>query len=184
MLEDGSFAAEQLRAFLEENRVDLGTLLSRLVTTGEVVVKRLPGIEQVLVLYPYVVEGGFTVASKDPDTGLYDAHFGLVETESPRCERGYDKSETRSPQDRFGNPEMDMDARCAEAPPVNSRGAQNAPRRAGADFGPIAATFDPETGKLQWGDHTDGLTTPGSVAPRSLGEESWKWLFLQPMTAQ
>ncbi len=184
VLEDGSFAANQLRGFLEDNRVDLGVLLNRLVTTGEIVVKRLPGIEQVLVLYPYVVEGGFTVASKDPDTGLYDAHFGLITTESPRCEGGYDKTETRDPQDRFGNPRMDMDARCTERPPVNSRGSQNAPPRAGADYGSIAATYDAGTGELLWGDHTNGLTNAATVAPRSLGEESWKWLYLQPMMLQ
>jgi len=179
VLEDGSFAANQLKGFLEENRIELGTLLSRIVTTGEIIVKRLPGIEQILVLYPYVVEGGFTVASKDPDTDLYDAHFGLVLQESPRCTQGY--GDIREPQDRFGNPPMNMDVRCASAPPINSRGSQNAPPRVGADYGPIAATFDPATGDLAWGDHTDGLTSTGSVAPRSLGEESWKWLYLQPM---
>ena len=72
-------AANDLRRFLEENEVDLAELVNNLVTTGEVVVQHLDGIEQVLVLYPYVVEGGFTVAAKSPDTGLYDAHFGLIE---------------------------------------------------------------------------------------------------------
>ena len=43
-----------------------GSLINNLVTTGEVVVKHLNGIEQILVLYPYVVEGGFTVVSKEP----------------------------------------------------------------------------------------------------------------------
>ena len=51
----------QLRTFLEDNRVDLGELINNLVTTGEVVVKHLDGVEQLLVIYPYVVEGGFTV---------------------------------------------------------------------------------------------------------------------------
>ena len=38
-----------------------------------------PGLRQVLVLYPYVIEGGFSVVSKSPETGLYDAHFGLAQ---------------------------------------------------------------------------------------------------------
>ena len=83
-----------------ENRVDLGELINNLVTTGDVIVKHLPGIEQILVIYPYVVEGGFTVVSKSPDTGLYDAHFGLVLTRPARsATRGYEGTDTRPPQD-------------------------------------------------------------------------------------
>ncbi|MGH3346906.1 MAG: MCE family protein, partial [Nocardioides sp.] len=71
IIDDGSMTANDLRRFLEDNEVDLAELINNLVTTGEVVVKHLDGVEQVLVLYPYVVEGGFTVAAKSPDTGLY-----------------------------------------------------------------------------------------------------------------
>ena len=77
--------ATELRTFLEQNRVELGDLINNLVTTGDVIVKHLDGIKQILVLYPYVVEGGFTVVSKSPDTGLYDAHFGLILTNQPVC---------------------------------------------------------------------------------------------------
>jgi len=83
VIDSGSVAANELRTFIEDNEVQLGELINNLVTTGEVVVQHLDGIEQVLVLYPYVVEGGFTVAAKSPDTGLYDAHFGLIEQSNP-----------------------------------------------------------------------------------------------------
>ena len=46
------------------------------------------------MLYPYVVEGGFTVVSKSPETGLYDAHFGLVLTNDPD---GLPRTATRAP---------------------------------------------------------------------------------------
>ena len=39
------------------------------------------------------------------------------------------------------------------------------------------------TGEVTWGSD-DRLEPAGSLAPRSLGEESWKWLYLQPLTAQ
>ena len=83
---------------------------------------------------------------------------------------------------------MNVDARCDEpATESNARGAQNAPRAAAsyADS-PVVASYDPETGKLTWGDPTaptPRLSSTGSVAPPSLGEESWKWLFLQPLTS-
>ena len=89
LIDTGGVAANELRTFLEQNRVELGDLINNLVTTGDVVVKHLDGIKQVLVIYPYVVEGGFTVVSKTPDTGLYDAHFGLIMTTQKVCHGGY-----------------------------------------------------------------------------------------------
>ncbi len=185
VIDSGSLAANELRRFLEDNEVDLAELINNLVTTGEVVVKHLDGIEQVLVVYPYVVEGGFTVVSKSPDTGLYDAHFGLITTENPPvCTRGYESTNRRNPTTERGNAPMNFQAHCAEpASESNARGSAHAPQRAAADYdAPVAATYDPTTGKLRWGSRIpDGLTSPGTVAPSTLGEESWKWLFLQPL---
>ena len=187
LIDTGGVAATQLRTFLEENRVELGDLINNLVTTGEVFVKHLDGIKQVLVLYPYVVEGGFTVVSKSPDTGLYDAHFGMIITDNPICHKGYEGTDTRPPQDGSNRP-MNVNARCEEpATKSNARGAQNAPRRAPVAYSdqPVVAGYDPETGKLTWGDPSTnglaGLSSTGTLAPPTLGEESWKWLFLQPL---
>jgi phospholipid/cholesterol/gamma-HCH transport system substrate-binding protein len=158
--------------------------VNNLVTTGEVVVKHLDGVAQILVIYPYVVEGGFTVVSKSPDSGLYDAHFGMVLTQEPHvCERGYESTDTRPPQDGSNRP-MNEDARCAEPPTEsNARGAQNINRAGAAYRAPVVASYDPESGRLSWGDKVDpALASPGRAAPQTLGEESWKWLFLQPLT--
>jgi phospholipid/cholesterol/gamma-HCH transport system substrate-binding protein len=188
LIDTGGVAATQLRTFLEENRVELGDLINNLVTTGDVVVQHLDGIKQLLVIYPYVVEGGFTVASKSPDTGLYDAHFGMVLTNQPVCHRGYEGTDTRPPQDGSNRP-MNVGARCGEpASQTNARGAQNLPRRAPVSYTdqPVVASYDPATGELTWGDpstNSAGALAPtGTVAPPTLGEESWKWLFLQPLT--
>ena len=95
VIDDGSAAAVELRTFLEDNEVDLGELINNLVTTGDVIVKHLAGVRQILSIYPYVVEGGFSVVSKSPDTGLYDAHFGLILTTTPVCHAGYQGTDTR-----------------------------------------------------------------------------------------
>jgi phospholipid/cholesterol/gamma-HCH transport system substrate-binding protein len=185
VIDNGSATATQLRTFLQDNRVDLAELINNLVTTGDVVVKHLDGIRQILVIYPYVVEGGFTVVSKSSDTGLYDAHFGLVLTQDPKvCEHGYESTKVRSPQDRGDRP-MNTQAHCAEPPSVsNARGAQNAPRVGAAYRAPVAS-YDPSTGKLAWGDKVDpALAQAGAPAPATFGEESWKWLFLQPLAPQ
>jgi phospholipid/cholesterol/gamma-HCH transport system substrate-binding protein len=182
IIDEGSATATQLRTFLEENDVELGELINNLVTTGDVIVKHLDGIEQILVLYPYVVEGGFTVVSKTPETGLYDAHFGMIITDNPVCHGGYEGTDTRPPQDGSNRP-MNTDARCTEPPTKsNARGSQNAPRAGASYRAPVVASYDPTTRKLHWGSRVDpAFSSPGSVAPRTLGEESWKWLFLQPL---
>jgi phospholipid/cholesterol/gamma-HCH transport system substrate-binding protein len=185
VIDNGSVAATQLRTFLEDNRVDLADLINNLVTTGDIVVQHLPGIRQVLVVYPYVVEGGFTVVSKSPTTGLYDAHFGLVLTNDPTvCHDGYQSTDTRVPQDGSNRP-MNVHARCTEpASQSDARGAQHAPanRPAAAYRTPVAA-YDPTTGRLTWGHHLQPtLTDPGSPAPATLGKETWRWLLLQPLT--
>jgi phospholipid/cholesterol/gamma-HCH transport system substrate-binding protein len=183
LIETGSTSTIELRDFIETNRVELGSLMNNLVTTGEIVVRHLDGIKQVLVIYPYVVEGGFTVVSKSPDTGLYDAHFGMIMSETAPCTNGYQGTNKRRPSDG-SNAAMNEDARCTDPPTAsNPRGAQNAPRRAPASYdAPVAGYFDPDTGEFTWGDVDPALAATGTVAPQTLGEESWKWLFLQPLT--
>lgn len=184
VIDNGSATANELRTFLEDNEVELGELIQNLVITGEVIVENLAGVEQILVLYPYVVEGGFTVVAKSPDSGLYDAHFGLILQQEPHvCNEGYEGTNERPPQDGSNAP-MNEDARCTEpAAKSNARGAQHAPQRVGAAYRAPVASFDPDTGKLRWGSKVPAaLSSPGTLAPRTLGEESWKWLFLQPLT--
>ncbi len=185
VIDNGSATATELRTFLEDNQVELAELINNLVTTGEVVVQHLDGIEQLLVIYPYVVEGGFTVASRSPQTGLYDAHFGLVLTSDPAvCHGGYETTDTRVPQDGSNRP-MNVAARCTEpASQSNARGAQHAPPRAPAayDDAPVVAAYDPATGRLDWGSTGPrDLRGVDSLSPKTLGEDSWKWLFLQPL---
>lgn len=174
VIDSGSFAATQLRQFLEANKVDLSSLIRDLTTTGNVIVQHLDGVRQILVVYPYAVEGGFTVVSKSPN-GLYDAHFGLILSTKQVCHKGYEGTVERPPRDGSNEP-MNVNARCTEpSRATNSRGAQHAPQR-------VAAVYDQATGKLTWGD--DVTDEPaGSLAPRALGEESWKWLYLQPLAA-
>lgn len=195
LIDNGSGAAIQLRTFIEDNQVELGSLINNAVTTGRVIVKNIPGIQQFLVVYPYVVEGAFSVVAKTPATGLYDAHFGLILSTKKPCEAGYQDTKQQTPQSstRFDDLPMNTKARCTEpATRSNPRGEQNLRPRVGADYSggtaPTVASFDPATGRLTWGDPADDPRTSaqvpaGSVAPATLGEDSWKWLFLQPLTA-
>ena len=183
VINSGSATANQLRTFLEENEVNLGQLINNLVTTGEIVVEHLDGIEQILVLYPYVVEGGYTVVDKDEQTGLYDAHFGMILTQEPHvCTEGYESTDTRTPQDRRDLP-MNEDARCTEPQSQSSaRGAQHAPRAGAAYRAPGIGTYDSGTGTVTYSDESpsESVTYTGGAAA-AFGEDSWKWLLLQPL---
>ncbi|MGA8255217.1 MAG: MCE family protein [Nocardioides sp.] len=188
IIDTGSFAANQLRGFIEDNRVDFADLLNNLVTTGEIVVANLPGVAHVLTLYPYIVEDGFTVVSKDPDSGLFNAHFGMIMTPKPICTEGYEGTNKRPPNDGSNAP-MNEDARCTEPPSVtNARGSQNLPRRIGTNYQAPVAAFDAATGEVTWADGADDASIPSlatrSAAPLSLGKESWKWLYLEPMAGR
>lgn len=184
VIENGSATANQLRTFLEENKVDLGQLINNLVTTGQITLDHIDGTEMILVVYPYVVQGGYTVVDKDPKTGLYDAHFGMIMTQDPPvCHKGYEGTDKREPQNTADRP-MNVNARCTEpASQTNARGAQHAPRVGTAYRAPVVAAYDSQTGKLTYTSKSPsgGVTYTGGAASAFGGEESWKWLLLQPL---
>ena len=185
VIDSGSFTANQLRTFLEQNQVPLANLLNDATTSGEVVARHLDGLELVLVAYPVVLEGSFGVIAKSPDDGLYQAHIGLILTTTPPCYAGY-TSAHRAPQQRDDLP-LPTDDHCTEPPTKsNPRGAQNLPRVAPGSqvsSAPVYLSYDPATGAIDWESRKAALGAAGSVAPASLGEDSWKWLYLQPLLA-
>ncbi|WP_183098964.1 MCE family protein [Nocardioides pelophilus] len=187
VIDSGSFTANQLRTFLEQNEAELSDLLNNVVTTGRVVVQNLRGVQSVLIAYPILLEGSFGVTAKNPQTGLYDAHIGLIITDTPVCYDGYERTDTRAPQNLEDRP-MNLEAKCTEPPTKsNPRGYQNLPRvKPDLDGLPDAGeqmlgSFDPETGEFTRGGVQPSLAPSGNVAPPPLGEDSWKWLYLEPL---
>lgn len=170
LITNGSATANELRTFLERNQVDLGSLINNLVTTGNIIVKHLPGIRQILVLYPYMVAGGYTVSAKSPEG--HNARFGLILTQNPAvCTAGYDVKERRTPLQTEDRP-MDMDAGCTSpAKLTNARGSQNAPRTS-----PMA-TYDLGTGTMGWNDQSSNFAGSSPLS----GEDAWTALLMQPL---
>jgi phospholipid/cholesterol/gamma-HCH transport system substrate-binding protein len=139
------------------------------------------------VLYPYVVEGGFTVVTKEPGpNGRYNAHFGMVTTEHALCHRGYEGTDRREPNNGEYR-KMKENTRCLESSAQsNARGAQNAPR-AGANYrAPVAGVYDQATRKFRWTADGSLVSRGGSVTGRTDAgaqeKEAWQWLLLQPLT--
>ncbi|MGY1834196.1 MCE family protein [Blastococcus sp. SYSU DS0510] len=69
-------AGDALQRLVAEAGPGLGPLIRNLDVLNRVTVPRLDGVEQLLVTYPDVVSGGFTVVRDDG--GTMRAHFGFV----------------------------------------------------------------------------------------------------------
>jgi phospholipid/cholesterol/gamma-HCH transport system substrate-binding protein len=126
VLAGGPPAVSELTGLIRENRTDAGILLANLLTTSDLLVRRVNGIRQVLSAYPAVAAGAYT--SVLPSGAV---HFGLVLNvdDPPPCIRGYQGTDTRFPQQTAETP-ANSAARCAEprGSGTDVRGDQNVPR--------------------------------------------------------
>jgi phospholipid/cholesterol/gamma-HCH transport system substrate-binding protein len=125
---NGTQSATETTDLLESNRSALPILLANLVTVAQVQSIRLPAIKQILVTYPNVIAGGFTVVPNDGTT-----HFGLVTTGNPPpCTAGYTTTKRRAPSDlKLQTPNLNAYCAVPSSSGQDVRGAQNAPRPAG-----------------------------------------------------
>jgi phospholipid/cholesterol/gamma-HCH transport system substrate-binding protein len=187
VIDSGSFTANQLRTFLEQNEAEVSDLLTNVITTGRVVVSNIAGLRHLLIWYPSVLEGSFTVIAKSSSSDQYESHIGLILTTQRPCYKGYEGTDTRPPQD-VEDRELNQDARCTEPPTQsNARGYQNLPRvvpdldGVPDDTETVLGSFDTGTGALEWGPARAATLPPAEVVPPSLGADSWKWLYLEPL---
>jgi phospholipid/cholesterol/gamma-HCH transport system substrate-binding protein len=171
----GQRSAEQLTGLIEENRTALPQLFDNLITFAQIQNVRLPAIRQILVTYPNVVAGGFTVVPGDGTS-----HFGLVtEQEPPVCSQaeadpddpGYN-NEQRSPE--LTDPDPYYEAYCetdSSTTGINVRGAANAPRPEG--LRPFPFDRKPGEGLPDSPDQDtprEGQTTASNAPVRGLDE--------------
>ncbi|SFD89179.1 MCE family protein [Blastococcus tunisiensis] len=70
-------AGAQLEQVVRDAGPGLGSLLRNVDILNDVTIPRLDGVEQLLVTYPDVVSGNFTVVRRDAD-GVMRSHFGFV----------------------------------------------------------------------------------------------------------
>jgi virulence factor Mce-like protein len=91
-------AAAAIQQLVNDAGPGLGSLVRNLDILNKVTIPRLDGVEQMLVTYPDVVSGGFTVVRND--SGVMRAHFGFVlNADDPHaCISGYrSTADTPSP---------------------------------------------------------------------------------------
>ena len=152
LLVNAPAAGESISGLLDQAGVGLSSLFTNLDIVNKTVIPNLPGLEQVLVTYPSVVAGGFSVIRRDSD-GVVRAHFGLVlgGDDPSSCYTGYADTETRTPGE-LGAVDTNEAAACQVLNGVDPnpndginesgssiRGAQNAGSSAGPGSGAPAA---------------------------------------------
>lgn len=125
VLSAGPPAVAELTGLITDNKTDAGVLLANLLTTSDLLVRRVGGLRQILSAYPAVAAGGYTSVLAQGAV-----HFGLVLNldDPPPCVRGYGDTPKRLPQDTRNTP-ANTGARCAEPRGSNTdvRGSQNVP---------------------------------------------------------
>ncbi|GAA2744982.1 MlaD family protein [Terrabacter aerolatus] len=190
VLDRGSVAVGQLDALISENKQSLAALLANFITIGNVTTARLDGIEQLLVTYPDVVTGGFTVV---PGDGT--AHFGLVlNVDDPKaCEAGYEGTKKIDPHQTTNLPPVNLDAHCAAArgSGTDVRGAQNAPKPTrggqGGQSYPLAFGATPVAlgNQAVTSGSPESLSVQSPVAPTGAGRTdngtSWLWMMQEAL---
>ena len=200
LFSSGTDSANITTSLLDANRTALPVLLDNLVSTAQVQAVRIPALRQILVTYPNVIAGGFTVT---PGDGT--AHFGLATTQKPSaCTAGYGSTKKRDPQNvtpRTPN----TNAYCAapKGSKTDVRGAQNSPRAEGlkpfpndANAGPgnsaalyagttgtngwttTLADYDPATGHAITAAGARYTLASSAGASAAFGSGAWEWLLL------
>jgi len=113
LLVNAPAGAEAISGLLDQAGTGLSSLFTNLDIVNKTTIPNLPGLEQILVTYPNVVAGGFTVVRRDAD-GVVRAHFGLVlgGDDPSSCYTGYADTQTRGPGE-VGAAPLNESARCA-----------------------------------------------------------------------
>lgn len=188
LLANAPAATTQVTGLIRDMDPALGVLLGNMITVDGVAVRRLPGLESMLISFPSAIAGSFTVT---PGDGT--AHFGLVLNfdNPPPCV--YNKG--AGPYTCTGGEKGDGSA---------VRGWQNAPGPTGPPIkpaplpgdplpdpvtdtptptGPAIAGYDPSTGLV-----VDSLGLPivfgGTGGQYALaGDQSWRQLLLSGLAS-
>jgi phospholipid/cholesterol/gamma-HCH transport system substrate-binding protein len=183
LLTAGPPAASELVGLLRDLDPTIGTLLGNLITVNGIATRRLPGIEQILVEYPIVVAGGFTVV---PGDGT--AHFGLVVDQgNPPCQYQQTGQSTCTPGERANGSGARSSATAPRPGGADPRpaplggpspGGSRDAATASAPPGTPVAGYDPATG-LVLGPDGLPLQFGGTGGQDQLaGDQSWKQLLL------
>ncbi|HEY9563030.1 MAG TPA: MlaD family protein [Nocardioides sp.] len=175
-------AATEIDGLLQDLEPTLPVLLANMITTSQVAVNHLDGIEQLLVSFPLAVAGGFTGT---PGDGWGHVNIQLAQSPGPCRGEGYMPATEWRRGDELGDTAV-YPAKCLNPGKSVQRGSVFAPGRsqgANSTGKSYRGTYNPSTGEVDGAMDKDG--NPISVhSPQNLsvlGNDSWKWLLVGPV---
>ena len=174
-------AARELDKLLTDLEPTLPVFLANATSVSQVGLVHLAGLEQLLVVFPRVIAGGFTGTTPD---GYGHVNLQYDNTVQP-CTQGYKPhNQWRPPSDLSDGPIYP--ARCTAGPPYVQRGTPYAPDgRYGDPGAAYRGSYDPTSGIIDGVVDANGnpvhLGDPGNLSV--LGDDSWKWLLVGPVVA-
>ena len=180
-LSDTPPAARELDKLLTDLEPTLPVLLANATSVSQVGLTHLAGLEQLLVVFPRVIAGGFTGTTPD---GYGHVNLQYDNSVGP-CTQGYKpRSQWRPPSDLSDGPIFP--AQCTAGPPYVQRGTPYSPDgRHGSPGAAYRAAYDPLSGIMEGVVDAHGnpvrLGDQGNLSV--LGGDSWKWLLVGPVVA-
>ena len=174
--------ATEIDKLLTDLEPTLPVLLGNATSVNQVVVSHLDGLEQLLVVFPRTIAGGFTGTDED---GYGHVNLQFDNSVGP-CTQGYKpRDQWRPPSDLSDSPIFP--AQCTSGSPYVQRGpryspgANNSPGRRAEPLG----GYDPTTGIMDGVVDANGnpvhLGEQGNLSV--LGDDSWKWLLVGPVVS-
>jgi phospholipid/cholesterol/gamma-HCH transport system substrate-binding protein len=178
-LSDTPAAAHELDALLTDLEPTLPVLLANATSVSQIGLTHLAGLEQLLVVFPRVIAGGFTGTTED---GYGHVNLQYDNSVAP-CTKGYKPtSQWRPPSDLSDGPIYP--AQCTAGPPYVQRGTPYSPDgRIGNPGAAYRGAYDPTSGIIDGVVDANGnpvhLGDQGNLSV--LGDDSWKWLLVGPV---
>lgn len=193
LLDKGSVAATSLRQVVDENSENLGQAVNDLVTANRPLSENVLGLQAIFLLYPYLVEGSFSVLDPRTEGGktVYNAKFGLVLTGDvppahvcSYAENGGEESGYRQRREEAIISDRDFDTNLDCKVPNNHIARQGCKTELNGEkaLKPTPAYCDDEGNELH---RSAAISDSGSLAaqgPTASGKDSWKWLLFGPAT--
>jgi phospholipid/cholesterol/gamma-HCH transport system substrate-binding protein len=170
LLDKGSVSARALRQVVDENAETLGSAINDLVTANRPLSQNVLGLQAIFILYPYLVEGSFSVLDAKQEGGktVYNATFGLqMNDPTPVCSYATDGGSASGYRQRreeavISDRAFDTNLDCkVENNNIDRQPSKTVLNRSAAssDSGSLAAE-----------------------GPTASGKDSWKWILLGPAT--
>ena len=178
-LSDTPAAARELDKLLIDLEPTLPVLLSNATSVSQVGVAHIAGLEQLLVVFPRVIAGGFTGTTED---GYGHVNLQYDNSVGP-CTKGYKPTtQWRPPSDLSDGPIFP--AQCTAGPPYDQRGTPYSPDgRVGNPGAAYRGGYDTTSGIIDGVVDANGnpvrLGDQGNLSV--LGDDSWKWLLVGPV---